>query len=173
MEKEVPEEIKINQPEDFDNTIANKEAEEKIFSLLEDSSEVAFEPVALDTDETKDKDKQDQLAIDNELQRKIRENETVYKSELSKLHNYGLKFTLKGQDPVGINGCVFAPYVTYTIGNRIVSPDGVFLITNDIMQCALTIDSNAMLNEKKISQAGGGSVEITEHGGVKIQTTRT
>jgi hypothetical protein len=103
----------------------------------------------------------------------VRENETVYKSQLSKLYNYGLKFELKGQDPVGINGCVFVPYTIYTVGNRIISPDGTFLITNDLMQCALGLDSAAMQNEKKITTAGGGSIEITEKGGVILQTTKT
>ncbi len=135
--------------------------------------ELAFEPVALDQEENKNKEKKDQLAIDNELQRKVMANEDVYKSQLSKLLNYGLKFELKGKDPVGINGCIFAPYTIYKIGNRISSPDGTFLITNDLMQCALTTDSQAIVSDNKIGRAGGGSVEITEHGGVTIKTTRT
>lgn len=134
---------------------------------------LAFAPVVLNENETDTKAIKDQLAIDQELQRRVKNSEDVYESEISKLKNYGLKFELKGADPVGINGCIFNPYTTYTIGSRIVSPDGIFLITDDIMNCALTIDSNAMRNERKIKEAGGGTMEIMEHGDVTVHTTRT
>ncbi len=134
---------------------------------------LAFAPVALNEDEAELKKIKDQLEIDNELQRKVRESEDVYESELSKLKNYGLQFQLKGGDPVGINGCIFAPDVIYKIGNRIISPDGIFLITDDIMQNVLTIDSSAIRNEGKIKEAGGGTMEVTEHGGVTLVTSKT
>ncbi len=137
------------------------------------TDKLAFKPLALNEDEAGLKEKKDQLEIDNELQRKVRESEDVFESELSKLKNYGLQFELKGCDPVGINGCIFAPDVIYKIGNRIISPDGIFLITDDIMQNALTIDSNAIRNENKIKEAGGGTLEITEAGGVTLVSTRT
>ncbi len=97
----------------------------------------------------------------------------MYESELSKLKNYGLQFELKGRDPVGINGCIFNPDVVYTVGNRIISPDGIFLITDDIMNNALTIDSAAIKNERKIKEAGGGTMEVTEHGGIILVTSKT
>lgn len=137
------------------------------------TDKLAFEPIQLNENEEELQAKQNQLNIDNELQRKVRISEDVYESELSKLKNYELKFALKGRDPVGINGCIFNPDVIYTVGNRIISPDGIFLITDDIMNCALTIDSNAIKNERKIKEAGGGTMEVHEHGGVTLVTSKT
>lgn len=134
---------------------------------------LAFAPVVLNDNEGKLQEKKDQLTIDNELQDKVRNNEDVYESELKQLKNYGLEWVLKGDDPVGINEVIFNPNVVYKIGNRILSPAGLQLITNDIMECALSIDSAAIRNEKKIKEAGGGTMEVTEHGGIILVTSKT
>ena len=138
-----------------------------------EKDDLAFEPIELTDNEKRLMEAREQLQIDNELQRKVANSEDVYKSELSELKNYGLKFELKGADPVGINGVIFLPNVVYTIGNRIISPEGIQLITNDIMNCALTIDSGAIRNENKIKESGGGTIEIIQGGGVVLTTTKT
>ena len=172
MEVKAEEEIKST--EEIDKELQAIADAGSILNNKEDAtkSAIAFAP-EVDPDESKSKSKIAQLAVDNELQRKVRESKEIYVEDLEKLYDYGLKWVLKGKDPVGINGCVFQPYTTYKIGNRIISPDGAFLITNDLMQCALSIDSAAIKNEKKITQAGGGSVEMIEKGGVIIKTTIT
>lgn len=162
-----------------ENEIKTEEFNNQIETLKEDSvtkdntDKLAFASIKLNEDEKKVKEKKEQLAIDNELQRKVRENEDVYESELEQLKNYGLKWELKGVDPVGINEVIFNPNTVYMIGNRIISPAGIQLITDDIMQCALSIDSAAIRNENKIKEAGGGTMEITEHGGVTLVTSKT
>ncbi len=138
-----------------------------------DDHKLAFTPIELTVGEKQDEEKLAQLKIDNELQRRVKDNEAIYEAELIKLKGYGLKFELKGGDPIGINGTVFSPNTIYTIGNRIHSPDGIQLITYDIMQSVLSADSAAVVNEGKIKQAGGGTMEVTEHGGVILTTTRT
>lgn len=134
---------------------------------------LAFAPITLNDDEGKLQEKKDQLAIDNELQDKVKNNEEVYESELEQLKNYGLEWELKGGETVAINEVAFNPNVVYKIGNRIISPAGIQLITNDIMECALSIDSAAIRNEKKIKEAGGGTMEVTEHGGIVLVTSKT
>ena len=134
---------------------------------------LAFTPVLLNEDEEKLQEKKDQLVIDNKLQYKVANNKDVYESELEQLKNYGLEWELKGGDPVGINEVIFNPNVMYKIGNRIISPAGTQLITNDIMECALSIDSAAIRNEEKIKLAGGGTMEVTEHGGIILVTSKT
>ena len=153
-------------------------AENIVKAEEEESGEIkkdklAFSPVLLNEDEEKIKKVKEQLAVDQELQRRVKDNEDVYESELALLKNIGQKFELRGRDPVGINGVIFVPDTVYTIGNRIVSPDGIQLITYDIMQCALTIDSTAIRSEKKIHEVGGGTMEIKQDGRLILQTTKT
>lgn len=133
---------------------------------------LAFAPVILNDNEEKTKAIKDQLAIDQELQRKVKDNEDIYESELKQLKNYGSEWMLKGVDPVGINEVIFNPDTIYKIGNRIISPAGIQLITDDIMNCALNVDSGAIKNEKKIFEVGGGTMEVHEHGGVTLVNTK-
>lgn len=169
MENGIPEEVKNGTEGDYTNLGLHSDNQNK----EESKGKLAFAPIVLNENEEELKIIKDQLAIDQELQRKVKNNEDVYESELQQLKNYGLKWELKGADPVGINEVIFNPHTIYMIGNRIVSPAGIQLITDDIMNCALTIDSNAIRNENKIKEAGGGTMEVTEHGGVTLVTSKT
>lgn len=97
--------------------------------------------------------------------------QTKQKPNRIPIEDEGLEFELSYPLGVAINGAKFSPG-KYKIGEKIYTVDGVMKIDRSLMNTLMSIDSQAMQQERNLKQNKRTKLVVTELDGI-IQSTQT